>query len=130
MLRISCGLPVLCRAIFFLNTEQWKTNMLYMRKFFDELATIHLMPDEIDLHKVPSEQEFRKACYDDIASSFMNACAAISPEMAEEFRREQEEQERRKQEAITDLEAVFAAHFADNRTEWKNGQNKNQTASP
>ena len=36
--------------------------MLFSRKFFDELATIHLMPDEIDLHKVPSEEEFNKDC--------------------------------------------------------------------
>ena len=39
-----------------------KTNMLLSRKFLDELATIHLMPDEIDFHRVPSRQDFRKAC--------------------------------------------------------------------
>ena len=83
--------------------------MLYIRKFLDELATIHLIPDEIDLHKVPSRQEFRKACYDNISSYFMKACAAISPEMAEDFRREQEEQERRKDKIARHLPVIILA---------------------
>lgn len=104
--------------------------MLLSRKFLDELATIHLMPDEIELHKVPSEEEFNKNCYDGIASSFMAACAAINPCMAEDFRREQEDQKARMQEAITDLEAVLAAHFADSRTRLKNGRYEKETAIP
>ena len=104
--------------------------MLYMRKFLDELATIHLIPDEIDLHKVPSEEEFNENCYNGIASSFMAACAAIVPDMAEDFRREQEDQKARMQEAITDLEALLDAHFADSRTGLRNGRNEKETASP
>lgn len=104
--------------------------MLFSRKFFDELATIHLMPDEIDLHKVPSEEEFNKDCYNGIASSFMAACAAINPDMAEDFRQEQEDQKAKMQEAITDLEAVLAAHFAKSRTRLKNGRDEKETASP
>jgi len=83
--------------------------MLYMRKFLDELATIHLIPDEIDLHKAPSRQQFRKACYDNISSFFMKACASISPEMAEDFRREQEEQEARRDEIARHLAVIILA---------------------
>ena len=67
-----------------------------MRKFLDELATIHLIPYEIDLHKPPSEQKFRRDCRDNISSFFMKACAAISPEMEEDFRRQQELQEKKR----------------------------------
>ena len=65
-----------------------------------------------------------------IASSFMAACAAINPDMAEDFRQEQEDQKAKMQEAITDLEAVLAAHFAKSRTRLKNGRDEKETASP
>ena len=99
--------------------------MLYMRKFLDELATIHLIPDEIELHKVPSRQEFRKACYDNISSFFMKACASISPEMAEDFRREQEEQERRKEQIAWYLAVII---LAESRKRQSHGR-KTETSS-
>lgn len=103
------------------------------RKFLDEMDTIHLRPDEIELTKVPSEEEFRKACHDDIASFFMAACEAINPDMAKDFRREQEEQEQQKvilQEALISLKGLLSAHFAYNGERRKNGRDQTETLTP
>ena len=63
--------------------------MLGFNNILKNMDEFFSMPNEIELTKVPTIEESRKACRDNIAAAFMRSCEAISPAMAEEFRREQ-----------------------------------------
>ena len=68
-----------------------------------------LIPSEIEFTKVPTIEESRKACRDNIAAAFMRSCEAISPAMAEDFRREQEEQKEALQNLLDSLTTLQTA---------------------
>ena len=77
--------------------------MLLSHKFLEEWDNLHLLPDSIELTDVPSIMESREAIYDNIASYFHISCARISPQMAERFRQEQEQQEAKLSEYVNAL---------------------------
>jgi len=77
--------------------------MTASQKFLEEWDNLHLLPNSIELTDVPSITESREAIYDNLASYFYISCARISPQMAERFRQEQEEQEAKLSEYVTAL---------------------------